>query len=226
MLREVALQPLPDFERRLLIANREPLDAVEQVIGHEVALVGLAGTARPQFSRRCLHVHRGEGRDRADAFRPAAFEPEEPAAEVGLVDAGNRGDAAGGVAIHRGVANGSLGPVAGGDEQCAADVGEHPDARGANPGLDVLERDVVMLPIQRPSHRRRHDLDVATHDGIDVELVEFGTKRLGEAPGGLPRHRARIGRCLVDADEHPPDELSHVQAVRRGQSQPPGHVAK
>ena len=66
-----------------------------------------------------------------------------------LVDAGDRAQAAAGVAVHRGIAHGRLAAVAGREEQGVLHVGQQPHARPADPGLDVLQGNVVGLPGER-----------------------------------------------------------------------------
>ncbi len=98
----------------MLVAERRVLDRVEDFVGHQVGLVRLAGRRRPQLGCRLLVVDGGQCRHGADSFRANFFHPVEPAADKRLVDAGNRRQAAGRVAIHGGIADGSLGTVAGG----------------------------------------------------------------------------------------------------------------
>src|SRR5439155_14036923 len=93
-------------------------------------------------------VDGGELWQGANTVRAGFFAPAEPAADEGLVDAGDGGQTTAGVAVHRGVADGGFGAVARGEEQRAAEVGKHPDAGSAGAGLDILECQVVGFPIK------------------------------------------------------------------------------
>ncbi len=154
VLWETGCQQADDFGGRLVIPDGGAFDEVEDVVGHEVIFVGLGGVLRAEFGTWGLLVddaERGDGVACAVDFRAGGFQPTQPVAEECFVDAGDGGEAAGGVAVHGGVTDGGFAAVAGGEEEGVAEVGEHPDAGGADAGLDVLQGDVVAFPGERRS---------------------------------------------------------------------------
>ncbi len=60
--------------------------------------------------------------------RACGFEPCQPLAEEGFVDAGDGCETSRGIAVHGGVADGGFAAVAGGEEDGVAQIGKHPDA--------------------------------------------------------------------------------------------------
>ena len=70
------------------------LDAVEDVVGHEVAFVGLFVFFGTEFGGGLLFVDEAEGRIGAGFFEAGAFHPAEPAAEEVFIDASDGADAA------------------------------------------------------------------------------------------------------------------------------------
>ena len=151
-----------------------------------------------------------ECRKRSDALRSGVLQPLEPPPQIGLVDAGDRGEATGGVAIHRRIADSRLGAVACGDEQRPADVRQHPHPRRPGPRLDVLQGDVVGPPVEWTAHRRCGQSPVVLHDAFHVELMKFGTQTVSEPLRGVSGHGARVRRRLVDADQHGMDQPAHA----------------
>ena len=124
-----------------------------------------------------------ERRQRADAGRAGRFHPLEPIEQERLVDAGDRREAAARVAVHRGVADGRLAAIARREQQRAAQIGQQPDARAAGAGLDVLQRDVVVLPGQLAADRCGHGVDVLVDHRVDVPFEELGADGVGDRSG-------------------------------------------
>ena len=84
------------------------LDGVEQSYGiRSASSVCFAIGGRSSAVGACA-LTADKRRERADAGGAGRFEPAEPAAQERFVDAGDRAEAAAGVAVHRGVADGRL----------------------------------------------------------------------------------------------------------------------
>jgi hypothetical protein len=148
VLRVARLQHLQHLERRVLVADRGVLDGLEEVVRHQVGLVGLfglAGLARPQLGGRLLRVDVRERRDRVEPGEPVGFHPAQPRSQVWLVDPAERREATRGIAIHRRVTDRGLRAVRGREQHRTAQVREHPD-RGRTHGAGCSAADVVGRP--------------------------------------------------------------------------------
>src|SRR5208283_5186489 len=74
------------------------------------------------------------------------YQPAEPVQEKRLVDARDRTQSAAGVAVHRGVAHRRFAAIAGRQQQGILDIRQQPHAGPSDPGLDVLQGNVIGLP--------------------------------------------------------------------------------
>ena len=92
---------------------------------------------------------------------PAGLHPAQPLPQVRLVDAAERREPARGVAVHRRVADGGLAAIRCRQQDRVAQVREHPDRRRAHARLDVLQRDVVLVPVELAADRVLERRDVA-----------------------------------------------------------------
>ena len=163
VLRDVDEAGDPGHQRRVeaggdeLAAGHVPLDVglderVEHLVGRQRLVVALVG---PQLGRRRLREHR-LGHDLAAG---ALVHVAAQVVDEELRDVGDDGEAAGGVAVERRVADGELGLVAGREhEPAAVGVGERHQQRAADPGLEVLVGEAGRLADDRREHlpaRRR-----------------------------------------------------------------------
>lgn len=143
----------------------------------------------------------GEGGDGGGVWEAVGFHPAEPVAEVVFIDPGDGAEAAGGVAVHGGVSDGCFGAVAGGEEEGVADVGDHPDAGGADAGLDVLAGDVVGGPGEIALDDCFNFAFVGFDEVIDFPFGEFAAEGLREGAGGVAGDLAAVSGALVGAEE-------------------------
>ena len=141
-------------------------------------------------------------------MRTGRLHPAEPLAEEGLVDSRDRAEPAAGVAVHRGIADGRFAAIAGGEQQRFAQIRQHPDAGRPNPGLDVLQRDVVALPGQFATFGLGDHGDVPLDQFVDVELDEFRPHRFGHRTGRFAGLLGTVSRRLVDAGQQMIDDLA------------------
>ena len=199
ILGELARQNLQAIGRRALISDGQSFDDVEHRVGHQVAFVGLIAALGAELGRGRLHVDRMECGDRLHADGALGFEPAKPLSQERFVDAGDRAQAAAGVAVHRRVADCRLGAIAGREQQCAPHVGQHPHARAARTSLDVLQRDVVLIPGEGTPDCAADQMLVRIDDVLHVEDVERGTDRLGHGGGRAAGDLAAVVGRLVGA---------------------------
>ncbi len=193
-----------DLERgpgAFFVADGGTFQGVEDGVGHEIVLVGLLVSLGAEFGGGVLNVDVGEGFDRGTFGEALGFHPTEPLAEVVFVDAGDGAEAAGGVAIHGGVADSGFGAVAGGKKKGVADVGEHPDAGGADAGLDVLAGDVVLLPAELSSEYGFDRTFVAFDQFVDFPLGVVAVEGSRDGPRGVAGGVAGVFGALVGAEE-------------------------
>lgn len=152
------------------VADGGAFEGVKNLVGHEVGLIGLLLLLRAEFSGGILDVDVGKGGDGGRFGQAFGFHPAEPLAEIVFVDPGDGAEASGGVTIHGGVADGRFGAVAGGEEKGVTNVSKHPDAGGANAGLDVLAGDVVFLPGELSAEHGFNCIFVAFDEVVDFPL--------------------------------------------------------
>ena len=179
-------QLLQHLERRVLVADRRILDGFEKVVRHEVGLVGLFLTRAAQLGGRLLRVDRAERGNRLEIEQALGLHPLQPVAQERLVDAAERCEPAGGVAVHRRVADRGLGAIRRREQHGAAQVREHPDRRRSHARLNVLQREVVVLPRQLAADRLLERGDVRLVLRVDVDDVKLGADGF----------RDRFGRAL------------------------------
>ena len=191
--------------RAFFVADGGALDGVENAVRHEVAFVGLLVCLGTEFGGGLLLVDKTERRVGASFREAGGFHPAEPGAEVVLIDAGDGADTAGGVAIHGGVSDGCFRAVAGGEEEAVAEVGEHPDAGGADAGLNVLAGEVVFFPVELAFEDGLDGAFVALDELVDFPLGIVAVEHFSDGLGSLAGDVPAILCALVGAEE----ELLH-----------------
>ena len=144
-----------------------------------------------------------DGRQRGDRSAgpsaPSVSSQRSQSKQKRLVDAGDRAQTAAGIAVHRGIAHGRLAAVAGREQQGVLHVGQQPHARRTDPGLDVLEGNVVGLPGERSAKYLLDAGNVALDQPVDLQARHFGPQGLGQRRGRLACGAAAVAGCLVDA---------------------------
>ena len=148
-----------------------------------------------------MHVDVGECGDRAGLGKSCGLHPTEPFAEVVFVDAGDRAEAAGGVAVHGGIADGGFRAVAGGEEKRVSDVGHHPNARRAYAGLDVLAGNVVLLPAEGAANDGFDGVFVSFDELIDFPFGVVAADGFCHGAGGIAGDVTAILGSLIGAEE-------------------------
>lgn len=118
-----------------------------------------------------------------------------------FVDAGDGAESAGGVAVHGGVAHGGFGAVGGGEEEGVAEVGKHPDAGGADAGLDVLADDIVLFPGELAAKYGFDRTFVGFDEGVDFPFGIVAVEGGGDGAGGLAGDVAAVFGALIGAEE-------------------------
>ena len=101
-------------------------------------------------------------------------------------------------------------------KQRAAQVRQQPHGRPARPGLDVLQRHVVAIPVELPADGLLADGHVAVDQRVDVPRMELGADRVGDRRRGVAGHLAAVARRLVSAHEQPADDLGIRLGVGEG----------
>ena len=193
-----------DFEDgggAFFVADGGPFHSIEDGVGHEVGFVGLLVGLGPELGGGLLIVDGGEGGDGAGLGEAGGFHPAEPRAEVVFVDARDGAEAAGGIAVHGGVSNGSFGAIGGGEEEGVTKVGKHPDAGGADAGLDILAGDVVFFPGELTAKYGFDRPFVGFDEGVDFPLGVVAAEGFGDGAGGLAGDVATVFGALVGAEE-------------------------
>ena len=157
-------------------------ERVEDGVGHEIGFIGLVGFERTQFSGRRLGKNVVECVERVEVFSPF-----EPFGYEGFGKIGKGGECAAGIAVHRGVANGSFAEIACHEEESVIGVRECPDDGASSAGLEVLEGDVVCFPGERPACVLFDDLTRGGGDIGNRDDVAGGADGLGEGESGFFR---------------------------------------
>ena len=178
------------------VVEGQPLEAVEQGVGHEVALIGLLVGQGPQLGGGLQRIHVAQG-----SVAQLGFGPAQPLLHKIFVDTRNGRNAAGRVAVHRTVAHAGLRAVGGGDEQAVLHIGQQPDTGSSHPRLNILQGQIVGLPGQAPFQRTLDFAHVTSHFIVDAPVMEPGPDTIGQLLGRIIRVVGRIYRALVGAGE-------------------------
>ena len=152
-----------DFFGRSTVANGRSLDVGQHIVRHQVSFIGLFRLGRPQFGRGRLLGDDFQKRARRPTAVTVQLEPPQPPAQETLVDAADRAESAGRVAVHRGIADGRLRPVARAQQDGSVQIGEQPRHGGSSPRLNVLKRRIILVPSQASTDGGLSSIDVSLH---------------------------------------------------------------
>ena len=141
-----------DFQRRLLVANGRPLDRVEHLVGHQVVFVGLARLLGAQFGGRLLAVDRAREPASGLPIRPVRRFPSTAASGAETPCRCRRSGTARRT-CRRPSWRSRPPPPSDCWSTAAARRAGWPASRrsGRGAGLNVLQRQVVLFPGQRPA---------------------------------------------------------------------------
>ena len=165
---------------------------------------------RAQFGGGRLDIDQSQHRKRMALRRTVMFHPTQPLAQPRLVDSGDGAESPAGVAVHGRVAHCGLAAVAGGKEESALEIGDHPDPRTAHPGLDVLQGHVITFPGERAADPSFHHRGIAGNQTADIKFQMAGTGGFRHGPGGFTGYAATVSTGLIGGGQQGPDQPGRI----------------